>query len=104
MLYLLFLLNTALANYLAQNLILSISRLKYYLIILFLRQGLLVPFFLFVSGSSSILRTIFKVVVVGVFLVSTGFLLVPPVDLLRLDVIGVRGEKTMVLFAATQKW
>ena len=62
-------------------------------------------FFLFVSGSSYILRLIFKVViVVGVFLASTGFLLVAPVDLLRLDVIGVRGEKARVLLTATQKW
>jgi hypothetical protein len=62
-------------------------------------------FFLFVSGSSYILRLIFKVViVVGVFLASTGFLLVAPVDLLRLDVIGVRGEKARVFFTATQKW
>jgi hypothetical protein len=65
---------------------------------------LVLLFFLFVSGSSSILRPLFKVVVVGVFLVSTGFLLVAPVDLLRLDVIGVRGKKALVLFTATQKW
>jgi len=67
---------------------------------------LVLLFFLFVSGSSSILRPIFKVVVivVGVFLASTGFLLVAPVDLLRLDVIGVRGKKALVLFTATQKW
>jgi len=66
---------------------------------------LVLLFFLFVSGSSSILRPLFKVViVVGVFLASTGFLLVAPVDLLRLDVIGVRGKKALVLFTATQKW
>jgi hypothetical protein len=34
-------------------------------------------------------------------LASTGIELVPPVDLLGLDVIGVRGQEALVLFAGT---
>jgi hypothetical protein len=56
--------------------------------------------FLLVSGSSFIVRSIF-VVVVGIILASTGIELVPSVDLLRLDVIGLRGNKALVLFAST---
>jgi hypothetical protein len=56
--------------------------------------------FLLVSGSSFIVRSIF-VVVVGIILASTGIELVPSVNLLRLDVIGVRGNKALVLVAST---
>jgi hypothetical protein len=55
---------------------------------------------LLISGCSSIVRPIL-VVVVGIILASTGFELVPSVDLLGLDVIGVRSKKALVLFAAT---
>ena len=57
--------------------------------------------FLLVSGCSSIVRPTILVVVVGIILASTGIELVPPVDLLRLDVIGVRSKKALVFFAGT---
>jgi hypothetical protein len=57
---------------------------------------------LLIDGSRSIVRTII-IVVVGVIIASTGFELVPPVDLLRLDVIGVRGKKELILFTGTVK-
>ena len=57
-----------------------------------------------ISLSSSLMRVLLFKVVIGIILVaSTGFELVPPVDLLRLDVIGVRGKKALVLFTGTLK-
>jgi hypothetical protein len=61
----------------------------------------LLVLFLLVSGSSSIVRPTILVIVVGIILASTGIELVPSVDLLRLDVIGVRGQEALVLFAGT---
>lgn len=101
LLCLLVLLSLVLHRYLSHYKIQSIF-LCQCLILLFLGQGLLVVFFL-VSGSSSIVRPIFFVVVVGIILASTGFELVPPVDLLRLDVIGVRGKKALVHFTGTRE-
>jgi len=98
LLCLLVLLTLDLHRYLSHDNIQSIS-LWQCLIILFLRHGLLVVFLL-VSGCSSIVRPIL-VIVVGIILASTGIELVPSVDLLRLDVIGVRGQEALVLFAGT---
>lgn len=62
---------------------------------------MLVLLFLLVSGSSIVRPIFFVVVVVGIILASTGIELVPSVDLLGLDVIGVRGKEALVLFAGT---